>query len=170
MIAPIRIEYPPDRSFVDTIHCVGRTTELSEYPFACRMFVRFILLPARAITGKRCIGLTNYAFFRWKYSEIHLQNACTSFDCAVEESRLPNYFHIPLPVDDPLPHKATIFGKHSFPLSKSRAKYLARKPDVEQIPREKLERLDSKLSNCLRKLWATYERCKAKFNQVFPHG
>jgi hypothetical protein len=147
MISPIRVEAPANRFFVDTIHCVGRTTELSEYPFVCRMFVRFILLPARAITGKRCIRLTNYALFHWKYSEIHLQNACTSFDCAVEESRLPNYFHIPLPVDDPLPHEATVFGAHGFPKSKSYPKYLARKPDVEQVPRAMLEKLDSRLAD-----------------------
>jgi hypothetical protein len=146
MVSPIRVEVPSNRSFVDTIYCVGRTTELSEYPFWCQMFVRLILLPARAITGKRCASLTNRAFFRWKYSEIQLQNACTSFECAVEESRLPNYFHIPLPVDDPLPHQTTVFGKHSFPLSKSRKRYLARTPDIEQVPRAMLERLETRLN------------------------
>jgi hypothetical protein len=146
MISPIRVEANPNRFFVDTIHCVGRTTELSEYPLECRMFVRFILLPARALTGKRCVGLTNYALFRWKYSEIHLQNACTSFECAVEESRLPNYFHIPLPVDDP---------KHSFPLPKSRDRYLARKVDVEQVPRETVEKIVSKLSSLERTMGDT---------------
>jgi hypothetical protein len=110
------------------------------------MYVRFVLLPARMVTGKRCVRLTNYAFFRWKYSEIELQNACTSYECAVQESSRPNYFHIPLPVDDPLSHETEIFGQHSFPLSKSRSRFLARRPDVEQVPREMLEKLDRKLS------------------------
>lgn len=155
MISPIRVEVPPNRFFVDTIHCVGRTTELSEYPFECRMFVRFILLPARTITGKRCARLTNYALFHWKYSEIHLQNACTSFECAVEESRPPNYFHIPLPVDGPLPHEVTVFGAHGFPESKSYSKYLVRKPDVEHVTRELVEGLDSRLSKLQRTMGDT---------------
>jgi hypothetical protein len=146
MIVPIRIEQPPDRFFVDTIHCVGRLTLLSEYPFWCRMFVRFILWPARVLTGLPCMKLADYALFKWKYSSIELQNGCTSYDCAVEEANKPYYFHAPLPIDDPLPHQTGVFGKHSFPLSKSRAKYLARTPDVEQVSRHQVERIDRKLS------------------------
>jgi hypothetical protein len=146
MISPIRVEAPANRFFVDKVHCVGRLTLLKEYPFLCRLFVRFILWPARMITGRPCVGLSDYALLQWKYSGVELQNACTSEDCAIEEASKPYYFHASVPVDDPLPHKTSVFGRHSFPLSKSRSRYLARKPDVEQTTRESVERLDKKIS------------------------
>jgi hypothetical protein len=146
MISPITVEVPANRFFVDEVHCVGRLTLLKEYPFLCRLFVRFILWPARMITGRPCVGLSDYALLRWKYSGVELQNACTSYKCAVEEASKPYYFHAPVPVDDPLPHETSVFSKHSFPLSKSRAKYLARKVDVEQVHRESVEKIDRKLT------------------------
>jgi hypothetical protein len=146
MLAPIRVEPLPDRVFVDTVHCVGRLTLLKEYTFLCRLFVRFILLPARIITGRPCSRLSDYALLKWKYSGVHLQNACTSFDCAVEESRRPYYFHVPVPVDDSLPHEASVFGQHSFPLSPSYEKYLSRRADVVMVPRATAEAIESAAS------------------------